>query len=191
LFIPVYALNVIRWAMKLPGGSTQDEVLAIDLFKLGLSGSDRFIDIGCGTGKVAVAAAAKVKEVVALDRREEAIVFARNEAHRAGRTNIGFVHTEAVAYLKSAGRFDCAFVGGSHDLTQVITLLADRVERTIVVNAVLLETLHEAVAAMKQTGIFREATLVQVARSHPVAGSIMWKPVDPVYVIVGEAGKCS
>jgi cobalt-precorrin-6B (C15)-methyltransferase len=177
--------------MRLSGGPTQDEVLAIDLLKLRLREGDRFIDIGCGTGTVAVAAAEIAGRVVAIDRREEAVECAREAAECAGRTNIEFVHGEAVAYLENAEPFSCAFVGGSRDLGTVLSLLADRVERTIVVNAVLLETLHEAVMTMKKLGIYREAVLVQVSRSHPVAGSIMWKPIDPVYVVVGGIPRCS
>jgi len=43
---------------------------------------------------------------------------------------------------------------------------------------------------MKQLGIFCEVVQVQVARSHEIAGSIMFKPIDPVYVIVGKGTAC-
>jgi cobalt-precorrin-6B (C15)-methyltransferase len=176
--------------MKLSGGPTQDEVLAIDLSKLALSADDRFIDIGCGTGTVSIAAAGSVREVIAIDRREEAVEFAKTRAAEAAKTNITFVHAEAEAYLENAGRFDAAFVGGSRNLRAILTLLARQVDGPIVVNAVLLDTVHEAVSAMKTLGIFREALLVQISRSHPLAGSIMWKPIDPVYVIVGGKTRC-
>jgi cobalt-precorrin-6B (C15)-methyltransferase len=64
------------------------------------------------------------------------------------------------------------------------------VRRTIVVNAVLLSTLSQAVATMQQLGILCEVVQVQVARSHEIAGSIMFKPIDPVYVIVGKGTEC-
>jgi len=59
-----------------------------------------------------------------------------------------------------------------------------------VVNAVLLSTLAQTVATMQQIGIFCEVVQVQVARSHEIAGSIMFKPIDPVYVIVGKGIAC-
>ncbi|MEN6610794.1 MAG: precorrin-6Y C5,15-methyltransferase (decarboxylating) subunit CbiT, partial [Methanoregulaceae archaeon] len=145
--------------MKLPGGPTQDEVLAIDLRKLGLRPGDRFIDIGCGTGTVSVAAAKICAGVVAIDRREPAIDCAKENAECAGLGNIEFILGEASEYLKHAEPFSCAFVGGSKNLDSILPILAEKVERTIVVNAVLLKTLNEAVGSMKKLGIFREALL--------------------------------
>lgn len=177
--------------MKLPGGPTQDEILAIDLHKLGLRPGDRFIDIGCGTGSVSVAAARFCSHVVALDRRDNAIECARENAECAGLNNIEFVLGEASEYLNNSQQFDCAFVGGSKGLETMLPLLAEKVERKIVINAVLLKTVSEAVTIMKELGIFRESLLVQVSRSYPIAGSIMWKPIDPIYIIVGEVKQCS
>ena len=177
--------------MKLPGGPTQDEILAIDLHKLGLRSGDQFIDIGCGTGAVSVAAARSCTHVVAIDRRENAIDCARENAECAGLNNIEFVLGEASEYLKDSKKFDCAFVGGSKGLDTMLPLLAEKVERNIVINAVLLKTVNEAVTTMKELGIFRESLLVQVSRSYPIAGSIMWKPIDPIYIIIGEVNQCS
>jgi cobalt-precorrin-6B (C15)-methyltransferase len=46
--------------MNLPGGPTKDEVMAVSLAKLALRPDDIFADIGCGTGRIAVAAAPSV-----------------------------------------------------------------------------------------------------------------------------------
>lgn len=178
--------------MKLPkAGQTLDEVLAIDLAKLALRPEDHVLDLGCGSGKVAIAMAARVSRVSAVDRNGEAIAYAQEQARRAETDNITFHHQEAVEFLAGPGRFDCAFVGGTGRLAGVLALLADRVERTIVVNAVLLATLHTAVTEMQRLGIYREALQVQVSRSHPIAGDFMWKPADPVYIIVGGRPPCS
>jgi cobalt-precorrin-6B (C15)-methyltransferase len=187
-----YLKDDIPEQMKPPkAGQTQDEVLAIDLAKLALRPDDRVLDVGCGSGKVAVAMAARVSWVSAVDRNGEAIAYAREQARKAEKGNITFCHQEAVEFLAGPGRFDCAFVGGSGGLAEVLALLADRVDRTIVVNAVLLATLHTAVTEMQRLGIFREALQVQVSRSHPIAGDFMWKPADPVYIIVGGRPPCS
>ena len=58
------------------------------------------------------------------------------------------------------------------------------------INAVLLSTLAQAVETLQNLGGFCEVVQVQVARSHEIAGSIMFKPIDPVYVIVGKGTAC-
>ena len=64
------------------GGPTQDEVMAISLFRMGLLPGDTVLDLGCGTGKVSIAMASVVQKVYAVDRRPEAIAYAKNAAER-------------------------------------------------------------------------------------------------------------
>jgi cobalt-precorrin-6B (C15)-methyltransferase len=167
------------------GGRTQDEILAIDLEKLGLHKTDVVADIGCGTGKVSLAAALRAVRVFAVDRKPEAIEYARSAAERAGMDNITFFEGEALDFLKEVDRLDCAFVGGSGNLAEVLELLMEKVDRTIVVNAVLIPTLFTAIMGMKKQGIFQEAIHVQVSRSHELEGQIMFRPLNPVYIVVG------
>jgi cobalt-precorrin-6B (C15)-methyltransferase len=174
----------------LAGGPTQDEIMAVSLFKLGLRSTDTLIEIGCGTGKVSIAAARKAKKVYSIDKRPEAIAIARGAAERSGIQTIEFFCSDAMDFLLSDQIFDCAFIGGTQHLDQILPLLAKKVRRTIVVNAVLLSTLTKAVTSMRQLGIFCEVVQVQVARSHEIAGSIMFKPIDPVFVIVGKGIAC-
>ena len=171
-------------------GETQDEVLAVDLFKLDLRSKDYFADIGCGSGKVAIAAAAKVAKVYAVDRNPEALAFARAQAESAGILNIDFFGAEAEEYLSRCGRLDVAFVGGTRGITEFLPLLAEKVRRRIVVNAVRLETLCEAVTVMKSAGIFLDITHIQVSRSRPLAGGLRFEPGNPVWIITGEGCSC-
>jgi len=131
------------------------------------------------------------KSVTAIDIRPEAVACAEKTARDAGAGNIRFSTMEATAFLEHAGEFDCAFVGGSRNLLSILPALAKRVKRTIVINAVLLSTVADAVAAMQELGIFVEVVQVQVSRSHELAGSLMFKPIDPVWIIIGRGSRCS
>jgi len=175
---------------KPAGGPTQDEIMAISLFKMGLSKKDIVLDLGCGTGKVSLALAQLAQKVYAVDRRPEAIRYAQEETHKAGITNIEFFSGEAIDFLDTDLTFDCAFVGGSKQIADVLPRLAQKVKRTIVVNAVLTSTLSTVVETMQRLGIFREVIHVQVSRSYGIGTSIMFKPIDPVYVIVGTGAAC-
>jgi cobalt-precorrin-6B (C15)-methyltransferase len=175
---------------KLAGGPTQDEVMAVSLSKLGLRSTDTILEIGSGTGKVSIAIAQQVKTLISIDKRPEAIRTAQEAAYKSGIHNIEFFCTDAADLLTTDNVFDCAFVGGTQQLSRILPILEKKIKRTIVVNAVLLNTLSEAVSTMKDLGIFHEVVQVQVSRSHEIAGSIMFKPIDPVYIIVGKADLC-
>jgi cobalt-precorrin-6B (C15)-methyltransferase len=164
--------------------------MAISLFKMGLRHGDVVLDCGCGTGKVAIAASQVAKTVHAVDRRPGAIRYAQRHAETAGVNNIEFFCGEAREFLDGDRIFDCAFVGGSKEIDKLLPLLAQKVKRTIVVNAIMVSTLFRVVETMQQIGIFREAVHVQVSCSHPIAGSIMFRPIDPVYIVVGSGTAC-
>jgi cobalt-precorrin-6B (C15)-methyltransferase len=176
---------------KLPGGPTQDEIMAVSLSKLGLRSTDTVLEIGCGTGKVSVAMAKLAKKVYAVDRRPEAISVAIETARQAGVSNIEFTCMNAVDFLNEDQVFDCAFLGGTKNLAGILPVLAKNVKRTIVINAVMVSTLERAVATLKDLGIFIEVVQVQVSRSYDIAGSIMFRPIDPVYIIVARGASCS
>jgi cobalt-precorrin-6B (C15)-methyltransferase len=168
-------------------GSTADEVLAIALRRLALGPGDIFADIGCGSGKVSLAASSLAREVYAVDRRPEAVAWAREQARAAGARNIRFLEGEAPEALANLPAPDCAFIGGSGNLAAVIGALAARGTRRMVVSCVRIETLGEAVSAMRGLGTFREALLVQVSRSKDLAGGTMFVPANPVWLVFGGA----
>jgi len=192
-------------------GSTADEVLAIALGKLAPRPDEVFADIGCGSGKVSIAAAPLAREVWAIDRRPEAIAWAREQARAAGAVNpakagrpadvekypalrdatsvgnIRFLDGEAPGALAGLPAPDSAFIGGSGNLAAVIGDLAARGTKRLVVSCVRVETLSTAISAMRDLGIFREALLVQVARTKDLAGGTMFVPANPVYLVIGGA----
>lgn len=172
--------------MKVSGGPTQDEIMAISLHKLALKEGDIMVDVGCGTGKVSIEASNTCSRVYAIDAREEAIEATRTNTATSGSHNIHVMLGRAEDVLPSIGGLDAAFVGGSKDLDRVLRTLAKQVRGKIVVNAVLLRTLQQAMATMQELGIFEEAIQVSVSRSYPLADSYMFKPIDPVYIVVGR-----
>jgi cobalt-precorrin-6B (C15)-methyltransferase len=176
---------------RLAGGPTKDEIMAVSLNKLQLRCTDTVLEIGCGTGKVSVALAQLAKEVFSVDLRPEAVNCATETAKETGVQNIEFFCMDAAAFLEKDQLYDCAIVGGTKHLLKILPVLVKKVKRTIVINAVKVSTLSDAVACLKGLGLFCEVVHVQVSRSHEIAGSIMFKPIDPVYIIVGQGEACS
>jgi cobalt-precorrin-6B (C15)-methyltransferase len=159
--------------------------MAVSLAKLSLRSDDIMADIGCGTGTVAVEAARRVRKVFAVDLRLEAVAETRDLARSCGITNIEVSHGHGADLVKSLPLIDAAFIGGSRDLSAVLSGLSEKNVRSVVVNAVLLSTLHEAVTTMQEFSMFREVVHVAVSRTVPLAGGLMFRPIDPVYIIIG------
>jgi len=57
--------------MRYPSGTpTQPEIIAIALSKLDIKPGEVFVDIGCGSGSVSIAAAGLAKRVFAIESRK-------------------------------------------------------------------------------------------------------------------------
>jgi SAM-dependent methyltransferase len=76
--------------------------------ELGLDGSGRLLDVGCGTGEIALLLAPLYEEVVGLDADEGMIAEAREEARRQGRDNTTWVHARAEELPLGIGTFRTA-----------------------------------------------------------------------------------
>jgi len=174
--------------MKYPAGTpTQPEVIAIALSKLKLKSSDVFADIGCGSGSVSIAASNFVKQVYAMDDREEAVLATRENIKECGINNIEVCKGEAASLLQSIEP-NCAFLGGTRNLEKVLEILIKRVPR-FVVSAVRLETATLALGMMKEHSRFKELIHIQLSRGNELAGGTFLKPENPVFLIVGD-GEC-
>lgn len=177
--------------VSVSGGPTKPEIIAVSLSKLGLRDGDRFADIGCGTGSVSIEAAklARNLTIYAIDARNEALRATETNFKTFNIENARILAGEASDLLRSENFtdfIDCAFVGGTKNIGSVLEALVKKKARSIVVNAVRIETVVRTIEAMKKLEIFDEVIHISVSRSAPIAGETMFKPENPVYIIVGK-----
>lgn len=177
--------------ISVSGGPTKPEIIAVSLSKLGLQDGDRFADVGCGTGSVSIEAAkiARNLTIYAIDVRNEALRATEMNFKNFNIKNARILAGEASHLLGSedfTDFIDCAFVGGTKNIGSVLEVLIKKEARSIVVNAVRIETVVRTIEAMKKLGIFDEVVHISVSRSAPIAGETMFKPENPVYIIVGK-----
>jgi cobalt-precorrin-6B (C15)-methyltransferase len=165
------------------GTPTQPEVIAVALSKLNIKPADIFVDIGCGSGSVSISAARLAKRVYAVDNRDEAIRAATENIKECGLTNIQVLKGEASQLLADL-EADCAFVGGSKNLEQILEILVEKVPR-FVISAVRMETVFSALEVMKKNNVFKELLYIQLSRGNELAGGTMLKPENPVFLITG------
>ena len=177
--------------VSVSGGPTKPEIIAVSLSKLGLRDGDRFADVGCGTGSVSIEAAkiARNLTIYAIDARKEALRATETNFKNFNIANTRLLAGEASEILGSGDfidSIDCAFVGGTKNIGSVLEILVEKKARSIVVNAVRIETVVKTIEVMKKLGIFVEVVHVSISRSTPIAGETMFKPENPVYIIVGK-----
>ena len=144
---------------------TKEEVRSVSLAKL-RPGRDWVIDdIGAGTGSVAVEAAlaAWQGQVYAIERKREALDLIRENARRFGTDNVTVVPGEAPEALDGLPAPDGVFIGGSGGkLPEILeAVFAKNPKARVVLNAVTLETVAEAVACMKKWNL-QEEEVVQL-----------------------------
>ena len=78
------------------GTTTQDEQQLIE--RLGIQTQHRLIEIGCGTGTFARAAAQQCQQVYAVDVSQVMLEYARKKAEQDNITNIQFIHGGFLSY---------------------------------------------------------------------------------------------
>jgi ubiquinone/menaquinone biosynthesis C-methylase UbiE len=94
--------------------------------KFKLSRNDRVLDLGCGTGQIAIPISQSVKEVAALDPEPEMLSEGKLRAEKSAMTNISWVNagSEDLADLSSElGKFQLVTIGTAfHWMEQEKTL---------------------------------------------------------------------
>lgn len=174
----------------LSGTPTKPEIIAITISKLKPSSGDVFCDIGCGTGAVSIAASKFADTIYAIDIRDEAIKEAEQNFAAAGISDrVTLIHSEASEAIADLPRFDCAFVGGTRNVESVLQELCTKVRGRVVANAARIETAARIIGCMKSLGIFEEVIHVQVSKGYELAGETAFKPINPVYIVVGDVGR--
>lgn len=170
---------------------TKSEIRSISLSKLQLRPGDVVYDIGAGTGSVSIEMAFQAYEgiVYAVEFNEEALGLIRQNAERFGVWNVKVIEGKAPEALADLPVPDRAFIGGSKgNLAEIMELLVKKNPTIrVVVNAITLETLTEAVSQLKNLG-FDDIEIVQIFAAHgKAAGNYhMMQGQNPVFIISGE-----
>jgi cobalt-precorrin-6B (C15)-methyltransferase len=173
--------------MIYPSGTpTQPEIITVALSKLHIKPTDIFADIGSGSGSVSINAAGLAKHVFAIENRDEAILATNENIKECGISNITVLKGDAGELLHDK-YIDCAFVGGSKNISQVLEILMEKVQR-FVVSMARIETVYHVVEILKRNNQFKELLLIQLSRGSELSEGTMLKPENPVFLIVG--GSC-
>lgn len=168
-------------------------VRALALTLLNIHPEDTVLDIGAGTGAVTVEMARRAHSgrVFAVERNVAALELLRQNRERFGAYNITVVPGHAPEALKELPAADRVFIGGSGGNLDAIvrSVYAKKAEACVVITAVTLETLHEAVQVLSSAGREPEVTCLNVANAHKAGRYHLMKAENPIYVIkAGSSG---
>ncbi len=181
--LSLYPLPPLQNAMKLPGTETQPENVSIAMGKLEIGAGMTFLDIGCGSGALSLAASRFTDIIYGIDRRPEAVEISRAKVP-AGT----FLCGEAEDLLATLPKVDRCFIGGTRGIDAFFPLLMERLSPGSVVVADLarIGIASKVANLMKAEGIFNELLQIGISRGYELAGDIALRPINPIFMVVGR-----
>lgn len=166
---------------------TKKEIRTLSLGALGLKKDSIVWDIGTCTGSVAIEAAriAKDGKVFAIEKNEGDYQNCL-ENMKKFRTDFTVIHDKAPNGLETFDNPDAVFIGGTAGgMKNILKQCCERLNEggQIVLNAVTIENLGEAVSTFKENGYSVDITLAQVSRSKPILNLTRFDALNPIYII--------
>lgn len=172
---------------------TKREVRVLSLAQLQLRTDSVVWDIGTCTGSVAIEAARIAREgaVYAIEKNEADLENCRTNMAKF-RADITAIQGKAPQGLEEFPDPNAIFIGGTGgEMRELLHICCSRLlpKGRIVLNAVTIESLSEALQAFSNEGFRTEITQIQVSRSKPILNMNRLEALNPVYIITAERKK--
>ncbi len=153
---------------------TKDEVIGVVFAKLRPRREDVFADVGCGSCAVSNFFADYVSKVYAVD-----VIDIEAEV----KENVEILRMHGLEFLKKYD-YDLVFFGGTKDIEEMLEVAVRRARR-VAVNLARMEMACRVIEVLKELDAFREALIVNVARGYDLSGMTAFRPINPVFVVLG------
>ncbi len=168
---------------------TKEAVRTLSISYLDIKPSDIVYDIGAGTGAVTIEMARKACEstVYAIEKQPYAIDVIKQNIDFFKAYNIKLIQAVAPDEIDNLPPADKVFIGGSSgNLKPLIKAIVDKNEQVkIVVNAITLETVQEAIACFEEQQFSTNIVCVNIANAEKIGRYNMMKAENPIYIISG------
>ncbi|MEH7119572.1 precorrin-6Y C5,15-methyltransferase (decarboxylating) subunit CbiT, partial [Neobacillus vireti] len=166
---------------------TKKEIRTLSISALRLKEDSTVWDIGTCTGSVAIEAAKIAREghVFAIEKNEGDLENCRQNLAKF-RVDATLVHGKAPEGLDSFPDPDAVFIGGTAGgMEDILDICCSRLKACgrIVLNAVTIENLSEAIGLFKERGYATNITLAQISRSKPILNLTRFNALNPIYII--------
>ena len=171
---------------------TKQDVRSAVIGRLGIKPGDVCWDVGAGTGSVTVEMALMSRggKTFAVETNPEGIALIEENRKRFGAWNIKPVEGLAPEALEDLPAPDCVFIGGTKgNMGAIIDVVKEKnPDARIVVTAIAVETLGEAIKALEERGWEAEVAQVQSSYGKKVAHLNMMMANNPIFLICGKRG---
>lgn len=172
---------------------TKKEVRTLSISALQLKRDSVVWDIGTCTGSVAIEAAkiAREGQIFAVEKNEADLENCRENLAKF-RVDAHTVHGKAPEGLGEFADPDAVFIGGTAGgMETILDVCCSRLNSggRIVLNAVTIENLAEAMKAFKERGFETAVTLAQISRSKPILHLTRFDALNPIYIITAKRGE--
>ncbi|WP_078412754.1 precorrin-6y C5,15-methyltransferase (decarboxylating) subunit CbiE [Priestia abyssalis] len=172
---------------------TKKEIRTLSVSALQLKENSIIWDIGTCTGSVAIEAAKIAREgaVYAIEKNEQDLENAQQNMVKF-RVDATLVHGKAPDGLAEFPEPDAIFIGGTAGgMEQILDICCSKLKTDgrIVLNAVTIENLVQAVEAFKAREFETDITLAQISRSKPILNLTRFDALNPIYIITAERKK--
>ena len=171
-------------------GPTKEAIRAIIIYKSEVSGTDKVVDCGCGTGGITCEFAQRANEVISIDTNPEAVEITKKNLKKFGLgDNVTLINDKGSAALKDIDNIDIAIVGGSgRELEDILDIVDGKLNPNgrIIITAILVDTKVEAVNKLKDLGYNPKIMEVNISNGRVLDRGIMMFSENPIAVITAK-----
>nr|WP_320015537.1 precorrin-6y C5,15-methyltransferase (decarboxylating) subunit CbiE [uncultured Desulfobacter sp.] len=183
-----------NWFVHEKGLITKTPVRVLSLASLELAPDNILWDLGAGSGSVGIEATLFLPDgfVYAVEKNQRRVAQIKANVERFKVKNLSVILAQLPHGLANLPRPDRVFIGGSgKNLGQVLDVVATVLNPLgrIVVNTVLMETLHLAVSVLEEKGFGVSLTQAQISKSRSMPWGRRMEALNPVWIIAAQKGR--
>ena len=169
-------------------GLTREEIRAIIVSKARIRGNERILDVGTGSGSVSIEFALLGCDATAVEKDEENFEIAKKNIEKFGLNDKIRLIAGEMENINLSDSFDVVFFGGTDNLEKSVSNVFKNVKPggRMIIAAVRLETVVEAIKALKSRGIDPEVLNICLNKGKDLGGKTALAPSYPVFLIYGD-----
>lgn len=175
---------------------TKEDIRILAISKMNLHENSRVLDIGTGTGTIAIQSSlfAKNGVVYTVERDKEAIEVAKMNIEKFKCNNLNLIEGDGTDFLRDfisksndEENFDSIFIGGSGGNLEDILELSNKAlkkDGIIVLNMITLNNTYKAIEKLRELEYKLEISHVNISKVSSKA--MMLIANNPIFIIKGE-----